>query len=1142
MSTAIVRRCLSELSGTQTASTDTELLSRYTERKDSEAFAELVRRHGPVVLATCQRILGTSTDAEDAFQTVFLTLIRSACSIHNPAALPAWLHRTAIRIALRVRTRQLSTTSLPSGAADSSDPFADMAWRDLRRVLDEELDRLPEKYRVPLVLCLLDGCTRDEAAERLRCSLNTVKRRLEAGRELLRDRLLRRGVTPILLAVCVFETNGARAFVPPNLIAGVLKAANIVPPIPKGIQIIGGFAVQWRMAILATMCLATAAAAVGIAVLRPESIPGINSVDPPPVQNVSKGTEPEKSDDVANALPPGAVAQFGNLRYRVPDRIDSTALSPDGKFLAVESAHFLTSVTIIRVYDVTTWRLLHVFPISSSKTHDHFSRRSLTFSVDGRYLGHVPGDQYAYIWDLQTGKQTQRFECSIPPGQALNNSWVFCQFTSDGRFALSDANNLYFQDPITGREVRTVPVGRVTHLTADGRWYIRCKVNRTEKNEPDKYEAILGDARTGKDLLQPPDSLPLPPDSINVAFTSDGKTLVAKQYDGIGGKIEVWNIDPFKHIATFRDPQRHKTTGFPAGIVAGGTVHLLNLNGDVVRWETKTQKELPRLKSGTIVCLHVLPDGKTLLTPYHSGEVGAWESETGKEIPIPNRYGKGIASALSQDGKLLAVADDTGRIDLRNAVTGTTIRTIQGDGPYRQNGFWGPMKMVFNPAGDLLAVSDGATRKVESDNVSKATHRVRVIRVANGETVRTTEEQVREESIRGERSDLSPVGFSPDSRRLLLASWISGSVSMRGWDLTNGELDTKVRMGYTPKGISTNGKYVVSNMKGEVLFFDPVTGRILKRTRVEPSSQFWDGYAFGWSADGQTLACVIANNVVVILDASTGKERRRFAALPGEKPRVEIIGMSSEGRCFVDWVGLSPDGKWVVTTGHDSAGIWEVATGSQLATFETGEQPGEPHFTPENRDLLIFGNGVGRRWNLAETLTPNPKATATELWETLNKSEAKEAVRAANGLIATATGRDLLREKLPPAKLDATATQVKQWIADLGDPAFATRESAEKELTARARCFESTLWESARTTESPEVKNRLMRILALSEIGLTKDELRASRMVRAAEMDGTPRAIELLKAWSQGASGAILTEDAKAALERIDRLTKKTPR
>ena len=97
---AVIRTCLSELTGTRIVPADAELLAQYTLRGDPDAFAQLVRRHGPIVLAACRRVLGPTPDAEDAFQTTFLALARHAASVRGPAALPAWLHRTAFRAAL----------------------------------------------------------------------------------------------------------------------------------------------------------------------------------------------------------------------------------------------------------------------------------------------------------------------------------------------------------------------------------------------------------------------------------------------------------------------------------------------------------------------------------------------------------------------------------------------------------------------------------------------------------------------------------------------------------------------------------------------------------------------------------------------------------------------------------------------------------------------------------------------------------------------------------------------------------------------------------------------------------------------------------------------------------------------------------
>src|SRR5262249_19682470 len=178
-----------------------ELLALSAARRDPEAFAGLVRQFGPMVMGTCRRVLGPSADAGDAFQAVFVALARRASSFRDGRALPAWLHRVSLRVArkalARRQTRGLTALGSPAcQPADPAEPFTEVAWKDVRRVLDEELDRLPEAYHGALVLFWLDGLTRDEAAARLGMSLNTLKRRLDAGRELLQLRLLRRGGAP----------------------------------------------------------------------------------------------------------------------------------------------------------------------------------------------------------------------------------------------------------------------------------------------------------------------------------------------------------------------------------------------------------------------------------------------------------------------------------------------------------------------------------------------------------------------------------------------------------------------------------------------------------------------------------------------------------------------------------------------------------------------------------------------------------------------------------------------------------------------------------------------------------------------------------------------------------------------------------
>ncbi len=204
---------------------DEELVRRFVAH-DAAAFATLVRRYGPMVLGVCTRVLGDTPDAEDAFQATFIVLARRIDTVSRPGLLANWLHGVAHRTALKARTgvarrraaeRQVSTVT-------ATDPLDELIRHDLWLVLDEELSRLPEKYRVPIVLCYLDGQTHDEAARRLGCPRKTVTTRLARGCERLRARLIRRGVAlPSAVLVGVLMTS-ARAM-PAMLMATTIRAA-----------------------------------------------------------------------------------------------------------------------------------------------------------------------------------------------------------------------------------------------------------------------------------------------------------------------------------------------------------------------------------------------------------------------------------------------------------------------------------------------------------------------------------------------------------------------------------------------------------------------------------------------------------------------------------------------------------------------------------------------------------------------------------------------------------------------------------------------------------------------------------------------------------------------------------------------------
>ncbi len=220
--------------GTAAGLTDGSLLDRFRNGPPDEAeaaFAALVERHAAMVMHVCRRVRGDRHDAEDAAQATFLVLARQARSIRRTDSVASWLYGVAGRVAgrarrdadrRRVRERRGAEAAMATRRADDDDPDASEASRQLH----EELGRLPERFRLPIVLCHLEGLTYEQAARRLGCPLRTVQSRLARARRRLRDRLTRRGVgLSVATLAAVLTPDTASAFVPENWKQATVQAA-----------------------------------------------------------------------------------------------------------------------------------------------------------------------------------------------------------------------------------------------------------------------------------------------------------------------------------------------------------------------------------------------------------------------------------------------------------------------------------------------------------------------------------------------------------------------------------------------------------------------------------------------------------------------------------------------------------------------------------------------------------------------------------------------------------------------------------------------------------------------------------------------------------------------------------------------------
>lgn len=220
-----LRRCGRDAEAARTG--DGQLLAAFIERRDDEAFARLVQRHGAMVLGVCRRVLGSLHDAEDAFQATFLVLVRRAGTIGRRELIGNWLYGVAYRTALEARAKRLRRMAREKPINDVAGPVGDnpLVERELQRALDRELSRLPDKYRVPVVLCDLEGRGRREVARQLRLPEGTLSSRLATARKLLAARLSRHGPTVGAGLLTATLAQHAAARLPAALADATAKAA-----------------------------------------------------------------------------------------------------------------------------------------------------------------------------------------------------------------------------------------------------------------------------------------------------------------------------------------------------------------------------------------------------------------------------------------------------------------------------------------------------------------------------------------------------------------------------------------------------------------------------------------------------------------------------------------------------------------------------------------------------------------------------------------------------------------------------------------------------------------------------------------------------------------------------------------------------
>ncbi len=387
---ALVRQLRRDAAPDSGGCPDADLLARFATTRDEAAFELLVWRHGAMVLAACRRVLGHTEDAEDAFQAAFLVLSRKAASVRRGTAVPAWLHRVAVRIARRAAGKRKPTTSLLAEPVAPASP--DAAERDeLRGLLDAEIDRLSDPLRRAFVLCYLEGLSNAEAARLLGCPVGTVESRLTAARRRLRDRLARGrvAVQAGVLALLACHPGLAAGAVATVTRAGVTAAARglsaatgIVrePAVRLAEGVLAVTKTRYWVAVVLGVSLVGLAAGVGWA-----SLPGDVPARPEPVA--------EAPEETPQPTPGGETAKPGEWPLATQVRGCSgllTGVSPDGK-----------SIILLENKGVYWLPVAGKSARSSVQSENPIS--AVAVSPDGKYVATAEGANGVKLRDAATG-------------------------------------------------------------------------------------------------------------------------------------------------------------------------------------------------------------------------------------------------------------------------------------------------------------------------------------------------------------------------------------------------------------------------------------------------------------------------------------------------------------------------------------------------------------------------------------------------------------------------------------------------------------------------------------------------------------------------------------------------------------------
>jgi WD40 repeat protein len=1029
-----------------------------------------------------------------------------------------------------------------------------LSLREALSILDEEVGRLPEKFRVPVVLCYLQGKTNEDAARALGCAAGTLKSRLGRARELLGRRLARRGVALPAGAAAVLLATGAGSAATPPAVAARVAAFSVYETTgasPEAVRLAHQLARAMtvnRVKLWAVGLLALAMIGTGAGVLvRQTAWGGV----PPGADAPAKGEVPAeqpsaKADLHGDPLPPGAVARLGTVRLRHGQRANTVGFAAGGKEIVTAGPD-----GVVRVWDAATGKeLRRAGTAPDGRALGEPKDGPTSLSADGSRATTTGADCEVIVWDLRTCKELRRFKHE----DKAKFSPITATFTPDGEGVLISRlyGSVKLWDVATGKELRRfqkdsprarlvgpVEVGGVT-FSPDGKWLAApAELDRSSEDGSIYLGVRLWDVATGKEVRRVGERRKPSPEfdyfglMICPAFSADDKVLARVAYDGT---VRLHDTADGKELHSLGTKGNRDLV---AGIVFapdGKALAALLSDRTVRLYDTATAKELrtlgadPARRPGTgprpstfddpqyspdAPPLAFAPDGKTLAVATAKNTVCLWDTATGKPLPSPAGHTGAVTElGVAADGKTVVTRGTDRTLRRWDAATGKELGRLRlppGDG-----------LLNLSPTDRFAAYNIGAGAKIGVWDLAAEKDKVQI-------TMPRPADPLANRAL-GDPARL--YWFSADE--MVLADYDSAA-TVRLWDTATGKqlrafaaVDESDGQLYA-LDLSADGSMVltrafVAETPGgratRLRLWDAATGTAL-RTWETPDAVL----AAAFTPDGRAVATA-GEQGVSVWELATGKLRFRSA-----------------GAAAV--VSCSPDGRVLAADGGATIRLLDLRTGKEFRQLKGHQADVEAlAFTPDGKRLITgSADSTALVWGGAALAPPALKVEEQsarrldEVWSDLASSDAGPAFLGAATLFASPKEAvALLVERLKPAAA-ADARQVARWIADLDDDSFDVREKAAAELGRLGELARPALEEALKKERSAEVRRRVGDLLDhLKPVGaLSAEDLRRRRAVEVLEGLGTPEARRLLEELAKGAPGAALTREADAALRRFEK-------